>query len=68
MAQRLMTPFCFASRLAAALIAEGAVAQIQPKAPPLRAGFDAWILPFEAVGGLEIEDGETPPAGAFHFA
>ncbi|MBA3068168.1 MAG: hypothetical protein FP825_06795 [Hyphomonas sp.] len=34
MAQRLMTPFCFASILAAALIAEGAIAGVGAKAAP----------------------------------
>lgn len=34
MAQRLMTPFCFASLLAAALIAEGAIAMPAAKVAP----------------------------------
>ena len=34
MAQRLMTPFCFASLLAAALLAEGAIAGVGPKVAP----------------------------------
>lgn len=38
MAQRLMTPFCFASILAAALIAEGAIAGVGPKAAPAVTG------------------------------
>lgn len=37
MAQRLMTPFCFASLLAAALIAEGAIAMPAAKAAPAAA-------------------------------
>jgi hypothetical protein len=36
MAQRLMTPFCFASLLAAALIAEGALAMPAAKAAPVQ--------------------------------
>jgi hypothetical protein len=36
MAQRLMTPFCFASLLAAALIAEGAIAMPAAKAAPVQ--------------------------------
>ena len=38
MAQRLMTSFCFASILAAALIAEGAIAGVGPKAAPAVTG------------------------------
>lgn len=56
MANRLMTPFCFASLLAAALIAEGAIAMPAQETAPLRAGPDTWILPFDAQGGLEAGD------------
>jgi hypothetical protein len=54
MAQRLMTSFCFASQLAAALIAAG---QLRPavKPAPLRPGRDDWFIPFEAVGGAAEE-------------
>ena len=38
MAQRLMTPLCFASILAAALIAEGAIAGTEPKAAAAATG------------------------------
>lgn len=38
MAQRLMTPLCFASILAAAPIAEGAIAGAGPKAAPAATG------------------------------
>jgi hypothetical protein len=38
MDQRLMTPFCFASILAAALIAEGAIAGVGAKAAPAATG------------------------------
>jgi hypothetical protein len=56
MAQRLMTPFCFASLLAAALIAEGAIAMPSAKAAPA-ATTEAETSPRAPVRQLRSEDG-----------
>lgn len=59
MAQRLMTSFCFASLLAAALVTEGALAAPFPQALKSQDAPDAWFIPFEAVGGLEMPDEDS---------
>ena len=54
MATRLMTPFCFASMLAALLVAEGALAAPFP-APARPAKPDTMVVPLEPVGGWIME-------------
>lgn len=54
MANRLMTPFCFASMLAALLVAEGALAA--PFPAPANARPDSSPVPLEPIGGLDVYD------------
>jgi hypothetical protein len=60
MAQRLMTPFCFASLLAAALIAEGAIAMPAAKAAPA-ATTKAETVPHVPVRQQRPQDGAVRP-------
>jgi hypothetical protein len=57
MATRLMTPFCFASMLAALLVAEGALGAPFP-APAPRPDPDSLIIPLEPLGGLVVDAAE----------
>ncbi|MEQ9507226.1 MAG: hypothetical protein RLO80_13270 [Hyphomonas sp.] len=60
MATRLMTPFCFASMLAALLVAEGALDAPFP-APVTRQKPDTLIVPMEPLGGLVVEAEDLAP-------
>jgi hypothetical protein len=67
MATRLMTPFCFASLLAAALVVEGRIAATFPAAAESQPLADSGVVPLEAIGGLETADTHLLAGGLLTF-